>query len=235
MRINVETLPFLMTEDKDIPLLRMAMAYTAHEEALLRTQARSAMLTLFGKMKMGEGQLSQTESTASLSADQPSSLEEYPSFTACGLAVATKVAATVAPDMASSDWQFAEEPFVMQALLVRLVLLPSIPSSSIRAMADLDAGCVSEAGLERFDHMHGRWIPDLQPSQYQWQDLLSLTEHFVTGAMEDCTFIARDHEDGKPPTRREVLARDAAESTFGASNDAQSFPGGIYGEDGLCQ
>eukprot|EP00435_Cladocopium_sp_Y103_P072026 s185_g39.t1 len=60
MRINVETLPFLMTEDKDIPLLRMAMAYTAHEEALLRTQARSAMLTLFGKMKMGEGQLLRT-------------------------------------------------------------------------------------------------------------------------------------------------------------------------------
>eukprot|EP00435_Cladocopium_sp_Y103_P025888 s3303_g6.t1 len=60
MRINVETLPFLMTEDKDIPLLRMAMAYTAREEALLRTQARSAMLTLFGKMKMGDSQLLRT-------------------------------------------------------------------------------------------------------------------------------------------------------------------------------
>ena len=29
MRIDVETLPFLMT-DSDIPILRVAMAYTAH-------------------------------------------------------------------------------------------------------------------------------------------------------------------------------------------------------------
>ena len=56
MRIDVETLPFLMT-DSDIPILRVAMAYTAHEEALLRTQARNAMLALFSKMKMGEEQL----------------------------------------------------------------------------------------------------------------------------------------------------------------------------------
>ena len=42
MRIDVETLSFLMT-DSDIPILRVAMAYTAHEEALLRTQARNAM------------------------------------------------------------------------------------------------------------------------------------------------------------------------------------------------
>ena len=59
MRINVETLPFLMT-DSDIPILRVAMAYTAHEEALLRTQARNAMLALFSKMKMGEEQLLRT-------------------------------------------------------------------------------------------------------------------------------------------------------------------------------
>ncbi|CAL1147302.1 unnamed protein product [Cladocopium goreaui] len=59
MRIDVETLPFLMT-DSDIPILRVAMAYTAHEEALLRTQARNAMLALFSKMKMGEEQLLRT-------------------------------------------------------------------------------------------------------------------------------------------------------------------------------
>ena len=46
MRIDVETLPFLMT-DSDIPILRVAMAYTAHEEALLRTQARNAASTFF--------------------------------------------------------------------------------------------------------------------------------------------------------------------------------------------
>eukprot|EP00435_Cladocopium_sp_Y103_P007253 s1126_g2.t1 len=63
--------------------------------------------------------------------------------------------------------------------LAELILLPSIPSSSIRAMADLDAGCVSE-------------------------DLLSLTEHFAAGAMEDCRFIAKSHKDGKPPARGEV-------------------------------
>ena len=60
MRISVETLPFLVTEDGDIPLLGVAMAYTAHEEALLRTQARNALLTLLLKMKMGNGQLLRT-------------------------------------------------------------------------------------------------------------------------------------------------------------------------------
>ena len=60
MRIEVGTLPWLMTEDKDIPILRVAMAYTAHEEPLLRTQARSAMLTLLSKIKMGEGPLLRT-------------------------------------------------------------------------------------------------------------------------------------------------------------------------------
>ena len=60
MRIEVWTLPWLMTEDKDIPILRVAMAYTAHEEPLLRTQARSAMLTLLSKIKMGEGPLLRT-------------------------------------------------------------------------------------------------------------------------------------------------------------------------------
>ena len=60
MRINVETLPFLVTEDSDIPLLGVAMAYTAHEEALLRTQARNALLTLLSKMKMGDSQLLRT-------------------------------------------------------------------------------------------------------------------------------------------------------------------------------
>ena len=44
---------------------------------------------------------SHTESTASLS-DQ-SSLEECPSFTACGLGTAMKVAETFAKDLASSD------------------------------------------------------------------------------------------------------------------------------------
>ena len=39
---------------------------------------------------------------------------------------------------------------------LRLMLLPSLPSGSIRAMADLDAGCISEAGLERLDNMHGK-------------------------------------------------------------------------------
>ena len=60
MRIEVGTLPWLMTEDRDIPILRMAMVYTAHEEPLLRTQARNAMLTLFSKIKIGEGQLLRT-------------------------------------------------------------------------------------------------------------------------------------------------------------------------------
>ena len=59
MRIDVQTLPFLMA-DRDIPILRVAMAYAAHEEALLRTQARTAMLTSFSKMKMGEEQLLRT-------------------------------------------------------------------------------------------------------------------------------------------------------------------------------
>ena len=57
MRINVETLPFLVTEDSDIPLLGVAMAYTAHEEALLGTQARNALLTLLSKMKKSDGLL----------------------------------------------------------------------------------------------------------------------------------------------------------------------------------
>ena len=39
---------------------------------------------------------------------------------------------------------------------LRLILLPFIPSGLIRAMADLDAGCISEAGLERLDNMCGR-------------------------------------------------------------------------------
>ena len=60
MRISVETLPFLVTEDSDIPLLGVVMAYTAHEEALLRTQARNALLTLLSKMKMGDSQLLRT-------------------------------------------------------------------------------------------------------------------------------------------------------------------------------
>ena len=60
MRIEVGTLPWLMTEDRDIPILRMAMVYTAHEEPLLRTQARNAILTLFSKIKIGEGQLLRT-------------------------------------------------------------------------------------------------------------------------------------------------------------------------------
>ena len=60
MRVEVGTLPWLMAEEKDIPILRVAMAYTAHEEPLLRTQARSAMLTLFSKSKMGDGQLLRT-------------------------------------------------------------------------------------------------------------------------------------------------------------------------------
>ena len=34
------------------------------------------------------------------------------------------------------------------------MLLPSLPSGSIRAMVDLDAGCISEAGLERLENMH---------------------------------------------------------------------------------
>ncbi|CAL1170766.1 unnamed protein product, partial [Cladocopium goreaui] len=316
MRIDVETLPFLMT-DSDIPILRVAMAYTAHEEALLRTQARNAMLTLFSKMKMGEEQLlrtalemaksrlptplctllwqnwanmaqaaknrnapalqkwafreedlwdhlaeliklditdvtqmvcgvivgslvwklgsltptdvgvnhwsapfvnsddfdsepmmavpppgawnlspkSHTESTASLSADQ-SSLEECASFTACGLGTAMKVAETFAIDMASSEHCAAmalrtlatyagtlRHAGIACALmpLVELILLPSIPSGSIRAMADLDAGCITE-------------------------DLLALTEHFVAGAMEDSKFVARNHEDGTPPTHEEEEA-----------------------------
>ncbi|CAL1157862.1 unnamed protein product, partial [Cladocopium goreaui] len=37
-------------------------------------------------------------------------------------------------------------------------------------------------------------------------DLLALTEHFVAGAMEDSKFVAKDHEDGKPPEREEVEA-----------------------------
>ena len=60
MRIEVGTLPWLMTEDRDIPILRMAMVYTAHEEPLLRTQARNAMLTLLSKIKIGEGELLRT-------------------------------------------------------------------------------------------------------------------------------------------------------------------------------
>ena len=60
MRISVETLPFLVTEDSDIPLLGVVMAYTAHEEALLRTQARNALLTLLSKMKKSDGQLLRT-------------------------------------------------------------------------------------------------------------------------------------------------------------------------------
>ena len=60
MRIEVGTLPWLMTEDRDIPILRIAMVYTAHEEPLLRTQARNAMLTLFSKIKIGDGQLLRT-------------------------------------------------------------------------------------------------------------------------------------------------------------------------------
>ena len=60
MRIEVGTLPWLMTEDRDIPILRMAMVHTAHEEPLLRTQARNAMLTLLSKIKIGEGQLLRT-------------------------------------------------------------------------------------------------------------------------------------------------------------------------------
>jgi hypothetical protein len=39
---------------------------------------------------------------------------------------------------------------------LRLMLLPSLPSGSIRAMADLDAGCITEAGSERLHNMHGR-------------------------------------------------------------------------------
>ena len=37
MRINLETLPFLMT-DSDIPILRVAMAYTAHEEEMAKSR-----------------------------------------------------------------------------------------------------------------------------------------------------------------------------------------------------
>ena len=41
---------------------------------------------------------------------------------------------------------------------LRLILLPFIPSGSIRAMADLDAGCITEAGLERLDTMRERCL-----------------------------------------------------------------------------
>eukprot|EP00435_Cladocopium_sp_Y103_P072390 s185_g40.t1 len=135
---------------------------------------------------------SQTESTASLSADQPSSLEEYPSFTACGLAIAMKVAETFSTDMASSD----------AAMALRTL---AICGGTFRHAG---IACAVMPLAESFGFISGgsRWIPDLQPPQYLWQDLLALTEHFVAGAMEDCTFIARDHEDGKPPTRREVEA-----------------------------
>ena len=33
-----------------------------------------------------------------------------------------------------------------------------LPSGSIRAMADLDAGCITEAGLERLDTMRERCL-----------------------------------------------------------------------------
>ena len=36
---------------------------------------------------------------------------------------------------------------------LRLILLPFIPSGSLRARADLNVGCISEAGSKGFDHM----------------------------------------------------------------------------------
>lgn len=47
---------------------------------------------------------------------------------------------------------------------------------------------------------------DTRPATTVWQDLLALTEHFVAGAMEDSKFVARNHEDGTPPTHEEVEA-----------------------------
>ena len=55
------------------------------------------------------------------------------------------------------------------------------------------------------DPIGSRWIPHLQP-QYLWQDLLALTEHFVAGAIPDSKFIARNHEDGLPPTHEDEEA-----------------------------
>ena len=47
---------------------------------------------------------------------------------------------------------------------------------------------------------------DTRPATTVWQDLLALTEHFVAGAMEDSKFVARNHEDGTPPTHEEEEA-----------------------------
>lgn len=57
MEVPVAGLPYLMTDDGSIPILKAVMPFTAHDEALVRTQARSAMLTLFTKLKMGESKL----------------------------------------------------------------------------------------------------------------------------------------------------------------------------------
>ncbi|CAK9095835.1 Hypothetical protein (Fragment), partial [Durusdinium trenchii] len=54
MRTSVESLPYLMTEDRDLPVFRRAMAYTAYDEALVRTMARSAQLWIFPKLKQNQ-------------------------------------------------------------------------------------------------------------------------------------------------------------------------------------
>ena len=54
MRTSVEYLPYLMTEDRDLPVFRRAMTYTAYDEALVRTQARSAQLWFYPKLKQNQ-------------------------------------------------------------------------------------------------------------------------------------------------------------------------------------
>eukprot|EP00435_Cladocopium_sp_Y103_P039884 s2030_g10.t1 len=105
--VTLAGLPYLMNDDGSIPILKAAMAFTAHDEALVRTQARSATLTLFAKLKKGECQLlhialdmAKSMMLGSVSAEQPS-LEQFTSFSACGFESALKVESSFAEHQAS--------------------------------------------------------------------------------------------------------------------------------------
>lgn len=53
-RTSVESLRNLMTGDRDLPVFRRAVAYAAYEEALVRTQARNAQLSLWRTLKQNQ-------------------------------------------------------------------------------------------------------------------------------------------------------------------------------------
>lgn len=57
MEVTLAGLPYLTTDNGTIPILKAAMSLVADDEALVRTHARSAMLTLFAKLKMGDSEL----------------------------------------------------------------------------------------------------------------------------------------------------------------------------------